>query len=75
MQQNLVIMREERPLAELLVKGSVAITIGLDIDNFGPFVKAGLPIKPLPRLKDGTYPRDRVRNFGGHQESSASQCE
>jgi iron(III) transport system substrate-binding protein len=55
-QQNLVIMREERPLAELLVKGSVAITIGLDIDNFGPFVKAGLPIKPLPQLKHGTYP-------------------
>jgi iron(III) transport system substrate-binding protein len=55
-QQKPVIMREERPLAELLVKGSVAITIGLDIDNFGPFVKAGLPIKPLPQLKDGTYP-------------------
>ena len=73
-QQNLVIMREERPLAELLVKGSVAITIGLDIDNFGPFVKAGLPIKPLPQLKDGTY-RNRVWNFGGHQEFSASQRE
>jgi iron(III) transport system substrate-binding protein len=55
-QQNLVIMREERPLAELLVKGSIAITIGLDIDNFGPFVKAGLPVKPLPQLKDGIYP-------------------
>jgi ABC-type Fe3+ transport system substrate-binding protein len=55
-QQNLVIMREERPLAELLVKGSVATTIGLDIDNFGPFVKAGLPVKPLPPLKNGTYP-------------------
>ena len=53
-QQNLVIMREERPLAELLVKGSVAITIGLDIDNFGSFVKAALPIKPLPRLNDRT---------------------
>jgi iron(III) transport system substrate-binding protein len=49
-------MREERPLAELLVKGSLAITIGLDIDNFGPFVKAGLPIKPLPQLKNGIYP-------------------
>ena len=55
-QQNLVIMREERPLAELLVKGSIAITIGLDIDNFGPFVKAGLPIRPLPPLTNGTYP-------------------
>ena len=49
-------MREERPLAEYLVKGNVAITIGLDIDNFGPFVKAGLPVKPLPPLKDGVYP-------------------
>ena len=56
LQQKLVIMREERPLAEYLVKGNVAITIGLDIDNFGPFVKAGLPVKPLPPLKDGVYP-------------------
>ncbi|HEY7167329.1 MAG TPA: extracellular solute-binding protein [Candidatus Binatia bacterium] len=55
-QQKLVIMRDERPLAEYLVKGNVAITIGLDIDNFGPFVKAGLPVKPLPPLKDGVYP-------------------
>jgi iron(III) transport system substrate-binding protein len=55
-QQKLVIMREERPLAELLIKGSVAITIGLDIDNFGPFVKAGLPIKSLPQLREGIYP-------------------
>jgi iron(III) transport system substrate-binding protein len=55
-QQKLVIMREERPLAELLVKGGLAITIGLDIDNFGPFVKAGLPVKPLPQLKGGLYP-------------------
>jgi iron(III) transport system substrate-binding protein len=55
-QQNLLIMGEERPLAEALVKGSVALTIGLDIDNFVSFVKAGLPVKPLPQLKDGIYP-------------------
>jgi ABC-type Fe3+ transport system substrate-binding protein len=55
-QQNLVIMSEERPLAEALVKGSLAITIGLDIDNFISFVRAGLPVKPLPQLKDGIYP-------------------
>jgi iron(III) transport system substrate-binding protein len=55
-QQNLVIMGEERPLAEALVKGSLALTIGLDIDNFVSFVRAGLPIKPLPQLKDGIYP-------------------
>lgn len=56
MQQKPVIMREERTLAEYLAKGNVALTIGLDIDNFGPFVKSGLPVKPLPPLKDGVYP-------------------
>jgi ABC-type Fe3+ transport system substrate-binding protein len=55
-QQNLVIMNEERPLAEALAKGSLAITVGLDIDNFISFVRAGLPVKPLPQLKDGIYP-------------------
>jgi ABC-type Fe3+ transport system substrate-binding protein len=55
-QQKLVLMREERTLAEYLAKGNVALTIGLDIDNFGPFVKSGLPVKPLPPLKDGVYP-------------------
>jgi iron(III) transport system substrate-binding protein len=55
-QQNLVIMGEERPLAEALAKGSLALTIGLDIDNFISFVRAGLPVKPLPQLKDGVYP-------------------
>jgi iron(III) transport system substrate-binding protein len=55
-QQKLVIMREERTLAEYFAKGNVALTIGLDIDNFGPFVKSGLPVKPLPVLKDGVYP-------------------
>jgi iron(III) transport system substrate-binding protein len=55
-QQNLVIMNEERPLAEALAKGSIAIAIGLDIDNFVSFVRAGVPVKPLPQLKDGIYP-------------------
>ena len=63
LQQKLVIMREERPLTEYLVKGNVAITIGLDIDNFAPFVKAGLPVKPLPALKDGIYPVTGSGNF------------
>jgi len=55
-QQHLLIMGEERPLAEALAKGTVALTIGLDIDNFVSFVKAGLPVKPLPQFKDGIYP-------------------
>src|SRR5258707_14259447 len=49
-------MAEESPLAKALARGIVAVTIGLDIDNFVSFVKAGLPVKPLPQLKDGIYP-------------------
>jgi ABC-type Fe3+ transport system substrate-binding protein len=29
--------------------------IGLSYYSYLPFVKAGLPIKPLPRLKEGSY--------------------
>jgi ABC-type Fe3+ transport system substrate-binding protein len=42
-------------LAENLAKGRTAVTIGLSYYSYLPFVKAGLPIKPLPRLKEGNY--------------------
>ena len=31
------------------------MTIGLTYYSFAPFLKAGLPIKPLPEPKEGTY--------------------
>jgi ABC-type thiamine transport system substrate-binding protein len=72
-QQKLVIMREGRPLAELLVKGSVAITIGLDIDNFGAFVKAGPSDKTSSSTQERHLSCDRIRHLGGHQESATPQ--
>jgi iron(III) transport system substrate-binding protein len=53
--QDLVLGRDQRVLAEQLAKGRVAVLIGLTHYSYLPFLKAGLPIKPLPTLKDGTY--------------------
>jgi iron(III) transport system substrate-binding protein len=53
--QEMFLSRDQRQLADSLVKGKVAMTIGLTYYSFAPFLKAGLPIKPLPPPKEGTY--------------------
>jgi len=53
--QDLYLGRDQRLLAESLARERVAVTIGLSYYSFLPFLKAGLPIKALPRLKEGTY--------------------
>lgn len=53
--QELLLGRDQRQLAENLAKGRVALIIGLTYYSFLPFVKAGLPVRPLPPLKEGTY--------------------
>ena len=53
--QDLFIGRDQRVLSESLAKGRVAVLIGNTYYSFLPFVKAGLPVKPLPTLKEGTF--------------------
>lgn len=53
--QNLLLSRDQRLLAENLAKGKVAIMIGLSHYTYLPFLRAGLPIKPIPPVKEGTY--------------------
>ncbi len=53
--QDLLIGRDQRVLSESLAKGRVAVLIGNTYYSFQPFVKAGLPVKPLPTLKEGTF--------------------
>jgi iron(III) transport system substrate-binding protein len=50
-QQELFVSQNQRQMAESLVKGKLAISIGLSYYTFEPFTKAGLPVKPLT-LKD-----------------------
>ncbi len=53
--QDLLLGRDQRLLAENLAKGRVALMIGLTYYSYAPFIKAGLPIKALPAMKEGTF--------------------
>ena len=53
--QDLHVTRNRRILGESLAKGKLSITIGTSYYILAPFLKAGLPIRPLPIPKEGTY--------------------
>jgi ABC-type Fe3+ transport system substrate-binding protein len=53
--QDLYLGRDQRLLAESLVKGRVVVMIGNTYYSYAPFLKAGLPLKALPTLKEGNY--------------------
>jgi iron(III) transport system substrate-binding protein len=53
--QNLSVGRDQRVLGESLAKGKIAILIGVTYYSLQPFVSAGLPVKPLPPVKEGTF--------------------
>jgi ABC-type Fe3+ transport system substrate-binding protein len=53
--QKLFVTRDLRLLAENLAKGKIAITSGIGYSEFLPFIKAGLPVGPLPMPKEGLY--------------------
>ena len=60
--QKLLLSRDQRVLAEILAKGKVALVLGLTYYSYAPFVKAGLPVEPLPTPKEGVY----VSGGSGH---------
>lgn len=53
--QDLVINRDRRTVADWLARGRLAISIGSTYYNFAPFIKASLPVKPLPPFKEGMF--------------------
>ena len=53
--QKLFITRDLRLLAENLARGKIAITSGIGYSEFQPFIKANLPVVPLPVPKEGLY--------------------
>ena len=54
-QQDLLFTQNQRQLAEGLAKGKLAFTIGLSHYSYEPFIKAGLPVKPVPNIKEGAH--------------------
>ena len=53
--QKLLVARDLRLLGENLSKGKIAVTVGIGYSELLPFIKAGLPIVPLPYPKEGLY--------------------
>jgi ABC-type Fe3+ transport system substrate-binding protein len=53
--QKLFVTRDLRLLAENLAKGKIAVTSGIGYSEFLPFIKANLPVAPLPVPKEGVY--------------------
>jgi len=60
--QKLQLSRDQRVLAEILAKGKISLVLGLSYYSYAPFIKAGLPVAPLPAPKEGMY----VAGGSGH---------
>ena len=54
-QQVSLVTTDRRLVADSLARGKIAITIGPTYYSFAPFIKSGLPVKPFPPFKEGTY--------------------
>jgi ABC-type Fe3+ transport system substrate-binding protein len=52
-QQDLFISRDQRQLADSLAKGKLAVALGVSFYTLEGFLTANLPVKELPRLKEG----------------------
>jgi len=51
--QNLFIQRDGQQIAIGLAKGNLAVALGLSQRFVDPYIKGGLPIKPLTSIKEG----------------------
>ena len=60
--QKLQVGRDQRLLSENLAKGKTSLVLGLTYYSVVPFLKAGLPVKPLPNPREGVY----VSGGSGH---------
>jgi ABC-type Fe3+ transport system substrate-binding protein len=61
--ENLVIIPDRRQVAESVAKGKHLVGIGPVYFSYLPFIKAGLPLKPL-ELKEGAYATSGAGNLG-----------
>jgi ABC-type Fe3+ transport system substrate-binding protein len=52
-QQDLFVSRDQRQLGDSLAKGKLAVALGVSFYTLEGFLSANLPIKELPRLKEG----------------------
>ncbi len=52
-EQNLFISRDGKQIADALAKGTLAVGLGVSQRFVDPYIKTGLPIKPLMSIREG----------------------
>jgi len=53
--QDMMVGRNLRQLGEAVARGKSAISIGVSYYTYLPFIRAGLPVKPISNIKEGYY--------------------
>ncbi len=53
--QEMLVGRNLRQLGENVARGKSSISLGLSYYTYVPFIKAGLPVKPISNIKEGYY--------------------
>ena len=53
--QEMTVGRNLRQLGEAVARGKSAISIGVSYYTYLPFIRAGLPVKPISKIKEGYY--------------------
>lgn len=53
--QKPYVARDLRLLGENLTKGKIAVTVGIGCSELLPFIKASLPVAPLPIPREGVF--------------------
>ena len=53
--QEMMVGRNLRQLAEAVARGKASLSIGLSYYTYLPFLKAGLPVKPITAIREGFY--------------------
>jgi iron(III) transport system substrate-binding protein len=53
--QEMLVGRNLRQLGEAVARGKSAVSIGLSYYTYQPFIKAGLPVKPISTIREGYY--------------------
>jgi iron(III) transport system substrate-binding protein len=53
--QEMLVGRNLRQLGDAVARGKAALSIGLSYYTYLPFIKAGLPVRPLSAVREGFY--------------------
>ena len=64
MQQDLFVSRDQRQLGDALARGKLTVALGVSFYTLEGFLTANLPVKELPKIKEGLPSSNRFGVIG-----------